>query len=296
MNKINFLLILIPILCLNATICKAQAKKDTTATYRIVTNDGNVYTGKIISDKSDSLKIKTNNIGIIILPKTYIRKMNQISTTKLKKEGHWPSNPESARYFWEPDGYGLKTGEGYYQNVWVLFNQAKVGISDNFTVGLGLVPLFFFDGAPTPIWVAPKISIPIKKDKFNIGAGALFGTIIDQKNSDFGILYGVATLGSRDQNINFGIGYGYSNQGWSKMPTFSISGMFRIGPNGYFITENYIVGINRNYFLLATFGGRYIIKYSGIEFGLALPVSPNTSAFVVVPWLGLTVPFGKISH
>jgi hypothetical protein len=111
----------------------------------------------------------------------------------------------------------------------VLFNQVSVGITNNFSVGIGMVR-FSFCRAATPVWIAPKLSIPVKKDKFNLGAGALVATVIGEgEGGGFGILYGLATTGSRDNNLSLGLGYGYAGGDWADSPTISLSGMARTG-------------------------------------------------------------------
>ncbi len=37
----------------------------------------------------------------------------------------------------------------------------------------------------TPIWVIPKVSVPVVKDKFNIGAGALVGYVVGLEKAGF---------------------------------------------------------------------------------------------------------------
>jgi len=58
---------------------------------------------------------------------------------------------------------GLHKGEGYYQNIWVFWNQASFGVTENFSLGFGIIPLFLFGGEAgqySPIWVVPKLSYP----------------------------------------------------------------------------------------------------------------------------------------
>jgi len=40
-------------------------------------------------------------------------------------------------------------------------------------------------------------------------------------------------------------------------------------------------------------GGRRIIKHMGLDFGAVIPLGGDIGSFVAVPWLGLTIPFGK---
>lgn len=274
-------------------VLQAQAQVgDSTEQYRIETVDGNEYIGFIVEQNNDIIVLKTERMGTITLLKVDIKKMTLINVEQLKDGEYWFENPQSTRYFWQPNAYGLKKGEGYYQNVWILFNQVSVGITDNFSIGAGIVPLFLFAGASSPVWITPKVSIPIKRDKVNVSAGALMGTVMGEEDANFGIAYGTITFGSRDKNISIGGGYGYAGGDWADSPTFTLSAMIRTGKRGYFLTENYYIGSAEEDVMLFFIGGRRMIKNSGIDFGILIP--SNTDGYVVaIPWLGVTFPLGK---
>lgn len=273
------------------TLTELKAQQDT-AMYRIETVDGNEYIGRIVTQDTEKLVLKTDRLGEITLRKIDIKKMTLVNVTQMKDGNYWFDNPQSTRYFWQPNGYGLKKGEGYYQNVWILFNQVSVGITDNFLVGVGIVPLFLFAGGSTPVWIAPKLSIPIKNEKLNMGAGALMGTVLGEEEANFGIAYGTVTVGSRDKNFSLGLGYGYAGSDWADAPTISFSAMIRTGQRGYFLTENYYIGSSEEDIMLFFIGGRRLIKNSGIDFGLLIPTQTD-GQLVAIPWLGVTFPFGK---
>ncbi len=276
-----------------STAMTAQAQQsDSTQQYRIETVDGNEYIGFIIEQNNDVIVIMTERIGAITLRKIDIKKMTVINVKQIKNGQYWFENPQSTRYFWQPNAYGLKKGEGYYQNVWILFNQASIGITDNVSIGAGIVPLFLFAGGSTPVWLTPKVSIPIKRDKVNMSGGALLGTVLGEEDANFGIAYSNITFGSRDKNITFGAGYGYAGGDWADAPTFTLSAMIRVGKSGYFLTENYYIGSAEEDIMLFFLGGRRMIKNSGIDFGILIP--SNTGGDVVaIPWLGVTFPLGK---
>lgn len=262
-----------------------------TTTYRIETKDGNEYLGKVVFDNPESITLITKNLGEIKIKKSDILKMEAIQPSQIKDGVLWFENPQASRYFWMPNGYGIKKGEGYYQNVWILVNQLTVAPSDHFSLGVGIVPLFLF-GGPSPMWVTGKFSIPVKPESFNLGLGLLSGTVAGESNSGFGIAYGLTTFGTRDKNISLGAGYGYAGGEWSKRPTLSLSALIRMSNRGYFLTENYYIGTGEDPLLLFSFGGRRIVKKTGIDFGLFIPVSSDMGMFVAIPWLGLTVPLG----
>lgn len=154
------------------------------------------------------------------------------------------------------------------------------------------MPLFLFAGTSTPAWITAKFSVPVVKDKVNLGAGALVGTVIGEENTGFGILYGISTLGSRDKNINIGLGWGFAGGEMARNPTVNIGGMIRTGAKGYLITENYFIGTPDNFIVLMSLGGRRIIKHTGLDFGAFIPLGGGIGNFVAIPWLGFTIPFG----
>lgn len=284
-----FSIVLIFLITISLNVLSQPDKID--SLIRIETNDGNEYIGEIVSEDSLKVRINTEKLGeISILKKDIVRMVSPGITKKVDGE-YWQENPQSTRYFWAPNGYALKPGEAYYQNVWVMFNQVVFGVTNNFSLGGGTLPLFIFGGAPTPVWITPKISLPLENDKVNIGIGALLGTIIGETNATYGILYGTSTFGSRDKNLSLGLGYGYAGGEMAKTPIFNVSGLVRTGNRGYFISENYFFTDGDSTFIMFSFGGRRIIKKAGLDFGVFIPVGAEIGSFVAIPWLGLSIPF-----
>ena len=291
-------------LCLIA-IClasNAQSSQDSIKS-QVETVDGNEYIGIILEQNAETIRIKTDKLGEINIPRAEVKRITQLSAVKTKAGTYWLENPQATRYFWAPNAYSLKAGEGYYQNVWILFNQAVFGITNHFSGGIGVMPLFLFAGAPTPVWITAKYSVPVVENKFNLGVGALAGTILGEDefedvdgnstNNSFGVLYGIATIGSRDKNMNIGLGWGFSGGEIAKNPTLNISGMIRTGPKGYLMTENYILGTPEETVVITMLGGRSIIRRVGLDYGLILPFAKDMDGFIAIPWLGFTIPFGQ---
>ncbi|NOU17353.1 MAG: hypothetical protein HOO91_07335 [Bacteroidales bacterium] len=288
MKKITTLIFFFTLFCNFNVYCQLVA--DTSKVVLIETIDGNEYVGKILSDNTVTLILKTDNIGIITIQRINIKKIKEVKLEQIKDGTVWFENIQSTRYFWAPNGYGLKTGEGYYQNLWIFYNQAGYGFSDNFSVGVGLIPLFLFAGGSTPVWITPKFSIPIKKDEFNLGAGILAATVIGEDSASFGIAYGLTTFGSRDRNFTLGMGYGYVGKDWAKRPIVMASTMIRTGKRGYFMSENYYISTGDGYVILMTLGGRTLTRKIAIDYGLVIPIYTGMESLVAIPWLGLTVP------
>ena len=292
MKKIIFAIIPFLFILFNNNIAFGQVTVDTTSLYKIETNDGNDFIGNIMSEVDGKISLKTEKLGVIAISRLDIKKITKIEVVKVVDGSYWLENPQAARYFFAPNGYGLKAGEGYYQNVWVLFNQFSVGITDNISLGGGIVPLFLLGvGSINPVWFVPKFSIPIVKDEINVGGGALIGTVLGEDGTGFGIVYGSGTFGSRDKNVTFGLGYGYAGGDWANTPMVNLSAMIRVGPRGYILTENYWIDTGGSSMLLLSFGGRSMVKRIGIDYGVFVPINEDIGQFIAIPWLGFTVPF-----
>lgn len=271
---------------------KGFAQVQDTTTYRVETRDGNEYLGKLLLDSPESITLITKNLGEIKIKKSDILKMEAIQPSQIKDGVLWFENSQASRYFWMPNGYGIKKGEGYYQNVWIFVNQVTAAPTDHFSVGAGIIPGFLL-GGPSPMWVTGKFSIPVQPELVNLGVGILSGTVVGESDTGFGIAYAMTTIGTRDKNYSLGVGYGYAGGEWSKRPTLSVSALIRTSNRGYFLTENYYIGTGEDPLLLFSFGGRRIVKKTGIDFGLFIPVTNGMGMFVAIPWLGLTVPLGN---
>jgi hypothetical protein len=297
MNTVTHLLfqhwIWIALLIMAITSVNETLAQDTERLLHIQTADGNTYVGTLVSEDDVKLVLRTENLGNITVFKSDISKRREIDQDRFVRGELWFENPQATRYFWSPNGYGLKKGEWYYQNVWIFFNQVSTGVTDNFSLGAGMVPLFLFAGTSTPVWITPKISIPVIKDQLNLGTGALLGTVVGLENSSFGILYGMSTFGSRDRNLTIGLGWGFAGGELTNRPTINIGGMIRTGARGYILTENYYVSTGEGGGGFLSIGGRRIINKLGLDFGLIAPIWDEMDSFIAFPWLGLIIPFGN---
>ena len=288
-------------------IGQTNAQTDSTH-YIIKTTDGNTYKGKVVGETDSLLHFDTFNLGEIRITKSFI-----VSKAPLwqKKESakYWYTSPHNTRYFFLPNGYNLKSKTAYYQNSWVLANQASLAMGNNFTCGFGLIPLFLF-GGPTPIWITPKVSVPIIENKVNLGAGVLLATVIGEGGGYAGLIYALGTFGSPDQNLTVGGGYSIFDGELGKLPLVSLGGMSRISENNYLLSENYLLLEKNRYAIYSpdyteilrweteteartvlSFGLRNVKPKLAIDYGLIIPINFDIGTFIAIPWLGITVPF-----
>ncbi len=263
------------------------APADTTQLWRVQTHDGNEFVGRIDEQTDEHVVLRTESLGIITIPRAQIRHMEPIDVSRIVGKEVWADNPQASRYFWAPNGYGLKQGEGYYQNVWIFFNQLSYGLSDYATIGVGIVPLFLFEGTPSPMWLTPKLSLPLSgpNGKVRMGTGVLIGTVVGDNSGAFGITYGTLTIGSRDMNTSLGLGYGFADGEWATQPVVTLGLMARMSRRGYFLSENYLI----DNVGLISLGGRFVGSNMSFDYGLIIPVESGGIS-IAVPWIGLVVP------
>lgn len=290
LKKLTFYF-LISILITMSSMSIVYAQGSAGETVRITTSDGNILMGVIEQENEDRIIIRVEGIGEVTVQRSSISKIEVIHPDRIRNGEYWFENPHGTRYFFAPNAIGLQKGTGYYQNAWIFFNNVNYGLSDNFSIGAGLIPGFLFGGGldSTPIWILPKLSIPVSGDNFHLGVGAMIGGIIGSGSG--ALFYGSGTVGSKDKNLTIGLGYGASDGEISNTPLVNISGMYRAKRTIYILGELYVLpGIDESG--IALFGARWAPENFAVDFGLILPLE-ETGGFIGVPWLGVSIPFGN---
>lgn len=196
-----------------------------------------------------------------------------------------------------PNGYGMKRRDIYYQNLFLLYNQFNFGISDNFSLGAGVIPLPL--GGQVPFWLSPKVSLPLGK-KLHIGVGGMwvFGFQLNDKTDfGFGLNYGVLTYGIRDMNVSVGAGFGFNGTIFSRRPVITVANLARVGRRIFVITENYLLvrPYDKKEDASALLSGAcriHLGKSVGLDLGVLTAFSKTRFKNGILgpaPWLGLSV-------
>ena len=265
-----------------------EAVPDSSVVWLISTNDDNEFFGTLIQRTDTHIELQTEALGLISIPIERIRKMERIRDEQIVDGLLWAENPQSTRYFLSPNGFGLRAGEGYYQNVWIFFNQFAFGVSNNFSLGFGLVPTFLFASDEIPVWITPRVSIPLSGAEgiVNLGVSAFAGTVLGVSEGGFGVLSGSLSVGTRDRNLSIGLGYFYADSEFAEQPAITVSGMFRLGRRGYVMAETFFVDSES----LILVGFRTVGRNLSFDYGL---LTAQGSDGVFIPWLSVSVPFGN---
>ncbi len=270
-------------------------------TVEVKMKDGSTVIGTLVTETTDKVVVRTKNLGEITILKSTIIELKRLRSDNMVDGVYWHENPNPTRNLYGPTGYSLRKGEGYYQNIMIFANQVSYGFTDQFTIGLGfeIVSILagansFGDGPNIPgFTITPKYSFPIKKDKWNVGVGVLALHIPGEEALfSAGIIYGVSTWGSRDNNFTLGLGFGVADGELTANPTITLSGNKRVGRRFGIVTENWFIPVGGEYGTLLSLGFRYIGER--ITWDFALFGAGGEGEFFVspVPLIGIALPFG----
>ena len=277
---------------LSAQDTDASAHEAQEQTYRVETTEGEVLIGTLVSETGEAVVLDTRRFGDVTLRRTEIERMELLDPARFRDGEYWFRNPQSTRYFFAPNALGIPKGEGYYQNTWILLNNVNYGVSDHFSIGGGTIPVFLFGANAVPAWVLPKVSVSTPQNNLHLAGGAVIGGVVGEASEGVGLLYGSATIGDRDQNATLGLGYGYTNGEVASTPAINLSGMLRVSPTVYLLTENYVVPAEETS-TVASVGVRWAPRNFAVDFALARPLGEDTGGLIGIPWLGVTIPFGR---
>lgn len=273
-------------------LCLAQASEaESQKIYKVVTTDGNTFTGSLISEDDESILLSTEAHGEISIQKSNIRSMDQLDPNRMRDGEYWFDSPQPTRYFFAPNAIGLKKGRGYYQNTWIFFNNANYGITDHFSLGGGTIPFFLLGASSSPVWLQPKLSLPLTDSNIHFSAGALIGGIVGSDSGVGSLLYGTSTIGDTDRNLTLGLGYGFADGELTSTPMVNLSGAIRTSESIYLITENYLFP-GTDFAGIGSFGGRWVTEKFALDFALVRPLE-GAGSLIGIPWLGFSIPFGK---
>ena len=273
---------------------KNVIKEDSTSFFVIKTRNGNEYAGRISKREKNQIWLNTRNIGTITLKQADIEKITKINSENINVAGeYWFPNPHSSRYFFAPSAINLKKGEGYYHNAYIISNTANYGLTDNFTIGGGIILPYIF-------YITPKIGYKVAEN-VHLGAGVLLATTSMDPISA-GIMYGLATYGSNDHNLTLGVGYGFISKEVMNKPIITINAMTRMGRRFALVTENWFVPIRDNYDIntnpifasvgLYTIGFRIMGEKYAFDLALAgLKESDLSDSFFGIPYIDFTYKF-----
>jgi len=275
-------------------------KADSTS-YMIELTDGTSIIGKLVYIDDNELKLTTESFGKVTILRNRIEKMIALDEKNFVSGKYWFKNPHATRYYMGPSAYTLESGEGYYQNIYLIFQSFNVGVTDYLSIGGGfeLLTLFMSDGPGPMYFLTPKVGFEVAEN-VNLGAGVLYASIPDGGDDDedagrtgVGVVYGISTFGNLDQNFTAGLGWAYSGSTMDNKPIITLSAMLRSGRRGSFVTENWIIPNGNNYEFVVSYGWRFFGEQISVDLGFINHKEIIREIPIGIPYVSFVVKFGQ---
>jgi hypothetical protein len=236
-------------------------------TYQVETVQGTKFSGNLVSMSLTNLEFDTPELGHLSLERAQVKRADLQEAGPTAKKAYFDIG-NGNRLFFAPTARGLRQGEATLQDVNVYLVGVNYGLTRNISIGgyVSLAPGLALD--EQLLVLTPKVSFPIT-EKLHVGAGLLYARVPDfdsnHHSTGVGIGYGVVTYGSADNNLTFGLGYGFVNGDIGSTPVLQVGGQARVSRRVSLISENYILADSR-----AGMGGLYGIKINWRRTSLGL--------------------------
>jgi hypothetical protein len=201
--------------------------------YEIRLVDGSVLFARVTVVDGETIVLVTSGGARLEVKRSQIRNARPAEGRVVEGE-FWREDPNSSRLFFTATGRTLDKGDSYVGTYFVILPFFAVGVTDRFTLAAGAPVLF---GELEPFYVAPKVQL-VRTAKANVSVGTLVFFFDDEK---VGIAYGVATLGTPDDALTLGLGFGFSGADFSSQPVAMIGGETRVSRRLKLVTENYFL-------------------------------------------------------
>ncbi|MCW9095278.1 MAG: hypothetical protein OQJ74_05495, partial [Ignavibacteriaceae bacterium] len=250
---------------------------DSSIVASISLNDGTELRGFIIAENDSAIDFRTiSGINMKI-------KKNLVDDISLSKgeifEGKFQRyDPNRTRLFFGPTARTVEQGKGYFSAYEIFIPFLAVGVTDFLMLsgGVSLIP-----GAEEQlIYLGPKVRF-LNLDNFSLAGGIIYAHVEDV---DFGVAYGVTTIGSERYSFTVGVGYGYEDWEFSDSPVLMLGGEIQASNSIKFLTENWIIPSSETG--LISFGIRFFGDNLAADFGLMTTTEGMGEGFPFLPWIG----------
>ena len=231
------------------------SNQNTQQLYKIIKTDGGELRGKIVTQDSREVLLKSIDGREIYIPQHSIQRIEKLDATEFNQKGEFiGKDPFATRYFLSTNGFALKEGDSY-----ILYNwwgpEIQFGLKNDISVGV------------ITTWIGAPIIGTVKKsweldENTHVAVGGLVGTgSYGWFDLYGGLPFASVTLGEETKNISLSVGYGaisynedqYYSDEYSyyytahtqrvvdKATMFSVSGMFKVSTSISFVFESFFV-------------------------------------------------------
>ncbi|OFX85395.1 MAG: hypothetical protein A2W99_08110 [Bacteroidetes bacterium GWF2_33_16] len=278
-------------------------KQDTINQYSVFFNDGSILIGSIKSFTNENVKLISENTGLISILTKNIIIINKKDSLKTKKST-LIENPHYSRYFYAPSAIPIEKGEGYFQDIYLLFLSANYSVTNHAVIGAGFSIIPGMDIGQQAFFVNAKVAYRIT-NKFYLGGGGLyFG--FGEMGGNIGIGYTVGTYGTQNHNATLGIGYGFSGDKLMETPVFTLCGMTRLSKRISLMSENWFGTVSyeecispdcieyetvREFHCLVSYGLRFFSENISVDIAFLNVPTSEEMYFPGIPYIDFVVRF-----
>jgi hypothetical protein len=264
---------------------------DSTIVYRVMLSDGSKLVGHVTMLSADSVRIRSA-ASTTTVARSAIREARAYPLSAMRNGELWPENPHATRLLFSPTAIPLRKGESYFADFWVFIISAAHGVTDRFTLGGGMTVLPGLSLEKNVLYAMPKYTV-IDRPAAKLALGGLLATVpIDSdRRKSLGLLYAVGTVGSRENNLTVGTGFGYVGNTLSKTPVVTVGGQTRVARHLALITENWFVPSEGADAGFVTYGVRFLDDKFAVDLAFGTPIDGGGVSFPGVPLLGFAVKF-----
>jgi hypothetical protein len=267
--------------------------RDSLRTHILRTRDGSTLIGRLVSDSADTVRFESNG-AMLTLSHAQVVELRAVQPSEIKRGEYWFPDPNRTRLFFAPTGRMLAKGEGYFSDTYLLLIGVNGGVTSNFTMGAGMSLIPSQDPLQNVFYLTPKVGL-VERPDFALAAGALVGFAgfdgIGEKNRSFGILYGAGSMGSTDNHVDIGAGWGYAGGSISGEPALMFGGATRVSRRISLLTENYYLPMLDEHGIFS-YGMRFFGEKLSVDLAFINAVGPDaTFLFPGIPYVSFAVKF-----
>ena len=216
-----------------------------------------------------------------------------------KRSDSWRPNANPYKYLLGNSAMPMEQFTGYYQNVWIFFNNVAFAFTDWFSLSAGfeIISILAQGQGPFIYNINPKITFPVI-DRLYVGGNIMYINTI-RRPEDFAFdgiasLNGFATYGTTNHNVTAALGWGWFNGEFSSEPVISVSGMTRVSDKIGFVSENWIVpnvGQDGGYYGVFSYGIRFLGDNTAIDLAFVNNADIADALIIGIPFLDFVVGF-----
>jgi hypothetical protein len=204
-----------------------QVEEDSAYIQIMTFKDKSTLIGRVTTIDDTTIEFQTTTGGVTKFAKADITGIKRVAVSAIKDGIYWYPNPQASRLLLMQTGRTLEASKFLFSDYWLFFPSLEYGLLEHFSVGSGFSIFPIFDSRV--IFFTAKAGLEVYRN-INI-AGGIWHTIDINSSSYGGLRYGVCTLGSADNHLNFTYGEWYQeeeNEGDNSV--FVVGGQWRFVP------------------------------------------------------------------